>query len=375
MTIHLKGMTWDHPRGYEPLIACSKAYAAEHDVQITWDKRSLKAFGDQPIDDIAREYDVLVIDHPHAGLAAATGCLMPLDEWLPEATLATLASESAGLSHQSYQFEGHQWALAMDAAMQAAVYRADLLTEPVPDSWEAVLQLGANLREADRYIAMPLVPTDAICSFITLCASLGEPLDGGAELVSRSIGLAALDMLRRLADVAHPDSLNWNPIYLLDYMSSNSDVAYCPLTFNYTNYSRAGQVPHLLTFTTMPGIRGAILGGTGYAVSANCKHPQVAVDFGAWVCSADVQRGLYVHSQGQPGNVKAWQDDDANALTHNFFRNTLPTLEGSYIRPRHHGFVTFQEQAGEVIHAFLRDGTHTDACFDALNALYQEHRS
>ncbi|MEO0562861.1 MAG: carbohydrate ABC transporter substrate-binding protein, partial [Chloroflexota bacterium] len=204
MTTHLKGMTWDHPRGYEPLVACSTQYANEHDVEINWDIRSLKDFGDQPIDELASTYDILIIDHPHAGLAAATGCLLPLDEWIPIDSMQRLAAESAGASHYSYAYDGHQWALALDAAMQTAVYREDLLNGEAPMAWDEVLSLGESIRADGCYIAIPLVPTDAMCSFITLCANLGEPLSGDEDLVSRETGIAALEMLRALTDIAHP---------------------------------------------------------------------------------------------------------------------------------------------------------------------------
>lgn len=374
MTIHLKGMTWDHPRGYQPLIACSEQYAAEHDVHVTWEKRSLKDFGDQPIDELTADYDVIVIDHPHAGMAAATGCLVPLDAHIDAGTLQTLAEQSAGPSHESYQYQGHQWGLALDAAMQTAVYRADLLDGAIPDSWDAVITLGEQARRDGRYIAHPLIPTDAICSFITLCASLGEPIGQGDGLVSAPTGKEALAILQRIKEVAHPGSLTWNPIRMLDHMSNADDAIYCPLTFNYTNYARAGYAPHRLTFTVIPGVRGSILGGTGFAVSSSTQHPQAAADFGAWLCSAETQRGIFVREGGQPGNIVAWRDADANALTNNFFTNTLPTLETSRIRPRHDGFIPFQEQAGHIIHDFLVFNNDLDTSFDALMTLYDEHR-
>ena len=43
--INLRGMTWDHSRGFDPMVATSAAYAAAHPgVSITWEKRSLQAF-------------------------------------------------------------------------------------------------------------------------------------------------------------------------------------------------------------------------------------------------------------------------------------------------------------------------------------------
>ena len=42
--------------------------------------RSLEAFGDQPLEDVADQYDLIVIDHPFCGRAERTGCLTPLDD-------------------------------------------------------------------------------------------------------------------------------------------------------------------------------------------------------------------------------------------------------------------------------------------------------
>ena len=37
----LKGMTWDHSRGYDPMIATSKSFSEkhQHNISIEWDKR------------------------------------------------------------------------------------------------------------------------------------------------------------------------------------------------------------------------------------------------------------------------------------------------------------------------------------------------
>jgi multiple sugar transport system substrate-binding protein len=373
MTIQLTGITWDHPRGYEPLIACSREYAVETGVQVTWDRRSLKDFGDQPINELTRTHDLLIIDHPHVGLAASTGCLLPLDDWLSSDTLHILAMQSAGPSHASYFYGGHQWGLAIDAALQTAVYRAALLDSPLPQTWQDVISMGERVRAQGRSVALPLAPTDAVCSFLSLCASLGAPPGQHDQLVPAEVGLQALLLLRDIKAVAHPHSLDWNPIHILDHMSSADDIVYCPLTFCYTNYSRGGYQPHLLTFTTIPGVRGAILGGTGFAVSSNCAHPQAACDYGAWMCNAAVQRGCYIEAGGQPGNVIAWRDTVANTLTNNFFANVLPTLEQSYVRPRHAGFPLFQEAAGNLIHDFLRSDTDPGKCVDELGALYKQN--
>jgi len=78
--VKLRGMTWDHARGYDPMVATSDAYMATHPgVEISWEKRSLQAFADRPIADMAADYDLMVIDHPHVGEVAESGQLLALD--------------------------------------------------------------------------------------------------------------------------------------------------------------------------------------------------------------------------------------------------------------------------------------------------------
>jgi len=371
--ITLRGITWDHPRGLQPLAASIGPYADASGVRVTWDARSLKAFGDAPIDALAEEYDLLIIDHPHVGQAAESGCLLPLDAWIAPDVLGALAGQSAGPSHESYTYNGHQWALALDAAAQTSAFRPDLLDAPLPATWDDALALARRLDGTGRFVAMPLVPTDCICSFLTLCASQGSPPGQGGEMVEPAVGARALRWLADLCAVSHLASLDWNPIALLDHMSRADEVAYCPLTFCYTNYARDGYAPHLVRFADIPGVRGALLGGAGFAVSARCAHPRAAIDYGVWLCSAAVQRTLIVEQGGQPGNAAAWTDPDANRLTHDFFRDTFATIRAAYVRPRHAGFVRFQEAAGRVIHAMLRDGGDVDACLAELIHLYRVH--
>ena len=72
-------MTWSHPRGYDPMVACSALWKEKTGVEIMWDKRSLQDFESFPVEELARAYDLIVIDHPHVGQITAEGCLAPLD--------------------------------------------------------------------------------------------------------------------------------------------------------------------------------------------------------------------------------------------------------------------------------------------------------
>src|SRR5918997_2135146 len=128
--IELRGISWDHPRGHDCMVATANAYATlQPEVRIVWETRSLQDFADFPVQKLAETYDLLVIDHPFVGFAAADGCLLPLNEHIDAEVLADQAANSVGPSHRSYIYGGHQWALATDAAGHVSAYRPDLLAE------------------------------------------------------------------------------------------------------------------------------------------------------------------------------------------------------------------------------------------------------
>ena len=101
------------------------------------------------------------------------------------------------------------------------------------------------------------------------------------------------------------------------------------------------------------GPAGSALGGTGIAVSAFSTAREAAVDFAYWIASGDVQRGPYAAAGGQPGHAAAWEDDTVNAATGDFYRATRATLEDAWVRPRHDGYMAFQQAASERINEGL----------------------
>jgi multiple sugar transport system substrate-binding protein len=383
MVIELRGVSWDHPRGHDCMVATSAAWAELHpDVRITWQTRSLQAFGDFPIQKLAETYDLLIVDHPFVGFAADDGCLLPLDTVLPAEFLAEQAANTVGPSHRSYLYGGHQWGLATDAAGHVSAYRPDLVEEigGLPQSWEDVLALAEARHGQERaQVLHPLIPIDAIMSVLSLCAAAGEPAyQQDDRVVSRSVGRQVLGLLRALVRAAHPESLKRNPPRSLDLMSSTDEVAFIPLLFGYSNYGRPGFREHLVRFTGVPALgggesRGGVLGGAGIAISSHTPHPQAAADFAAFVASPEVQRGVYFASGGQPGHRAAWLDDMVNTASSDFFRDTLTNLDRAYLRPRYHGFMECQEGSGKLVHQWLADGTDSaDWLLDRLDAVYQE---
>ena len=370
--IKLKGITWDHARGYDPLIAASELYFKEKGIQVDWQKRSLTNFGDQSLEALSKQFDLIIMDHPHVGVAEASQCLLPLNDLLPANILNELKISSAGPSFESYHYHEKQWALPIDAAMQCASYRADLMVnDSLPNTWEEVFALAKTLASKKLYIGMALCPTDCLCSFLSLTAQFGSPIRENNELlVEPSVGIKALSMLRTMRDVFHPKALDWNPIALYDYMAEQNDIAYSPLAFCYTNYSRAGFRKNILKYHTAPEINNTVLGGAGIAITSSCSNVQEAANYAAWICSDVVQSTIYVNAQGQPGNKMAWENKQANVITNNFFTNTMPSLTNAYLRPRYQGWPKFQTFIGETIHAYLLHDTAPELVLEKLQAAY-----
>ncbi|HLY59609.1 MAG TPA: extracellular solute-binding protein [Terriglobia bacterium] len=383
----LRGTTWNHTRGYAPLVETAERFQIAHpEVEIQWEKRPLQDLADFPIEKLAQTHDMVIIDHPSVGACASSRCMLPLDELLPGEALSTLAKQSVGQSHTSYNYSGHQWALAIDAASHVSAYRDDLLQDlgvPAPQTWEEVLALGKQLHQSGQAaMAVPLIPVDSMMCFYTLCAGSGEDPFSYSEqtVVSRETGLRALDMLKQVLAISHPQSLTWNPINALDRMSSTSEVAYCPWLFGYSNYSRPGYAAFRCKFANIPTLKGglpkgAILGGTGLAVSSKCAHPEIAAAYGLYMAGSECQRSTYFESGGQPGNIEAWRDAAVNQAADNFFLGTLDTLTNAYLRPRYAGYIHFQTQAGLIVHEFLKNGGSPASVLEALDRLYLATRN
>jgi len=362
------------------MLATARQFAEDYPgIRIEWEARSLHEFGDASVKTFAERYDLIVLDHPFMGAVAEDRCLVALDEHVPRATLDTLENESVGVSHQSYFYDGHQWALAIDAAAQVAGYRADLLEAAgvrVPETWEEVSEL-AKIRPG--FVSLPLFPLDSLMCFFTLCANAGLPpfFEDSNRVVNHDAGESALLRLRALAKSSIDDALTENPIAVWERMSTTDDIAYCPLAFGYSNYARNGYRPSLLSFTNIPstgalGCAGATLGGAGIAISKRCSAIESAVQYATWVAGADCQRTLYVQSGGQPGNRRVWMDPEANALTNGFFQSTLPMLEKAFLRPRFAGFPKFQSAAFDVIWRFLKGEGSPEVTLNTLDELYRK---
>ena len=378
-TRSLTGITWNHTRGYLPLLAAAQRFSdRDPDVEIVWHKRSLQEFADAPIERLAESFDLLVIDHPFVGYAARHPTLLPLDEHLPADYLADQAANSVGRSFESYHFGDHVWALAIDAATPVSAHRPDLLKRhgvTLPETWAdllALAQLG--------HVALPMIPVDALMSFYMLCLALGEePFASGHEVVSPATAVAALEALRELISWCEPACLDRNPIRTYEAMVARDDLVYCPFAYGYSTYAQPAYADPPLKFGGLVSLDGrrlrSTLGGTGLAISGRCRDTDLAVSYARFVASPVCQRGLYPRAGGQPGHRSAWLDPVVNAGAGDFYRDTLPTLDEAYLRPRYDGYIRFQDRAGELVHAYLRDGGDPRRTLDDMNRRYRESRA
>lgn len=218
-------------------------------------------------------------------------------------------------------------------------------------------------------------------NFYMLCSAMGEdPCTTEEEVVSNSVGVEALAMLKALSDHLDRRCFDWNPIKVYEAMTLTDDFAYCPFAYGYANYAQPGYARKSLEFrdTVTAGPNGehlkTTLGGTGLAISARTRYPELASQFVAFTGDPDFQSSFYIQYGGQPGHRRAWVNETANRMTNNYFVNTLPTLDRAFLRPRYHGHMYFQDNASAPIRDYLMHGGDAKALLQQLNELYIKSR-
>jgi multiple sugar transport system substrate-binding protein len=373
----IKGITWNHPRGYQPLRAIAEKWSAGTGIDFQWDVRTLKEFGDMPVEMLVDLYDLIIIDHPYMGEAASKALLLPLEDYLPESFFAAQAAESVGFSYNSYEWNGQHYALPVDAAAQVAVIRNDLTDEigwQPPASTSQLVTVAAKLPKG-KFIAVPACPTDIWCVFLTLSVQHkgGEVFTKAG--IDEASGRYALEQLQQWRTFLHPDSFQMNPIQMMDRMTTENEIVYSPFTFGYTNYARKTATGTRLVFMDAPrGVNGnvsTVLGGAGIAVSSRSANRDVGMNFIRHVLDPEIQRTDYYIHGGQPAHLSAWTDAACNADCGGFFINTLYTLQHAYKRTGVPGFNKFQEAAADLIHKWVTQGMERITAMRHLNQLYQ----
>ncbi|MGH8022267.1 MAG: extracellular solute-binding protein, partial [Limisphaerales bacterium] len=293
--------------------------------------------------------------------------------------VADLARHSVGPTFESYDFGGRLLALPIDAATLAPSWREDLLERagtPPPSTWAEAVALSRR-----KLAVIPAFNADLFLHFVMLLNAL-EPdsLSNPDEIGSREAMRTALHLLRELTEPMPREIFEWDPIRVAERMTATDDFAWNAFAYTYNNYARLGFARTRLRFGNLlslqphgPRLR-SVLGGTGIAVSTQCRHLETALDYAWFIAGATVQRTLYVNAGGQPSHASAWNDPAADALCGGFFSGTKTAQAEAFVRPRYSGYVPLQTAGGAALRETLRDGRSGEAVLDKLEDLYRASR-
>jgi len=378
--LELTGITWNHSRALPPLVATAQRYEELHpEVRIRWEKRSLHEFGHLPIDVLAQKFDLIVIDHPWAGLCFAHDLVHDLAPLLSAVQRGDLEQNSVGPSFESYLYEGKILAIPIDAATPTPSCRPDLLERlglKFPKAWSELVAL------ADAgHAVMPGFPADLFLNWSMLVAALGGDIGAGPEIIcDEESGREAMELLLRLSEKMPAQIHDWNPIAIAERMTRGDDIAHCAFAYSYENYCRPSFTDRPLRYGPLPYLDDgcplrSIVGGTGIALSKRCPDVPRALDYALFTGSAAVQAGIYTLAGGQPSRREAWTDSSLESTTAGFFRDARHDQESCLVRPRYNGYVPLQEEAGVPLQHHLRGEWSSARAWQEINACYRASRS
>ena len=233
------------------------------------------------------------------------------------------------------------------------------------------------MAEKKPLLALPLDPVNIWCLFMTLAANQKmNPYQNGKQVLPDEKFLELINFVIEISKYGPKEAFDWNPIRLLDAMSSGDEVMYSPALFGYSNYGMAGFRKNLIEFGPIPsagfGSIGGIMGGAGIGITKSCKNPEIAAKVIEVIGSPKIQRTLYATTGGQSSHRSAWLDRDLNSFTNNFYTNTLDNLDNSYLRPRFPGFIEIQTGSGDILAEAVYGKISPRKAIEGINKLYQD---
>lgn len=176
----LRGITWQNPHGYDPLVAAANDWLVTHPgVEIIWKQQPWYKFEASILGSLAvgdGAYDLIMFDHPWVGKLASGKWLMPWDQLVDHDYIHQLRERIVSPSMKSYELDGHLWALPLDAACNAALLRADLVDEfRFPVTWEQVADWAREYHDPPHQYGLVLSLEGVLgnCLFLSLMAGLG----------------------------------------------------------------------------------------------------------------------------------------------------------------------------------------------------------
>lgn len=353
--IILRGLTWDHPRACDGLFAETHRFnALNDDIAIEWDVHSLRGFEATPIAVTADKYDLIILDHPFMGDAAAGGALLNLQEHLDATDLAALQESYIGLSFKSYEYREGLWALPIDAASQVAVCRHDLIDGAVPANFDEAIAFGQR-----GGLGLSMANPHAFMNYLGIASCLGAGISGkGERLIPQDIAVQALTILRQLARHIPDAAFNWSSIDLLEAMAHSDDVTYCPFVFSFNSYAQAPAAGRCrLRYCNSPAITATaapVLGGTGLAVSSSTRDSGVAVKAALHLVKEGAQIRM-TEAGGQAAHRSVWSPTAQKTINGTFFDECRTMQENAVLRPRWQGYIKLQNFAGQLLQKDCQD--------------------
>ena len=352
----LRGITWSHPRATRPFAAFARQRTDLPTVD--WSSQPLAAFEAHPISELAREYDLLVIDHPGIGAAVAAGALFSLDAVFEDEQLACWEQASVGATWESYRYLGRQWAVPIDAATQVSVRRADL-ADP-PRRWDQV-RVCAGLHPTTLCLAGPHAG-------LTLLA-MASSADGIDALIEPAFGTQALALLQSLWPLVDQAVSLDDPIGVHDAITATGGPVYCPLAYGYASYAQA------VAWSDAPGWQagppGTVLGGTGLAVSALSDADLDEVrQYVRGYLEPDVQNHLVPAAGGQSATTATWTSPEVDRAAGGYYSSTLASVMSGWIRPRGPGWIDLQDQVSAIVRDTVTGAGDPASAIAEINRLY-----
>jgi len=358
---HLRILAWDHPRATRPLQACAAEWGRRTGVRVEVVTRSLSAFGDEvPAEDPA---DIVLIDHPHIGVAAHQGSILALDDLIPADVRVEVELESVGVSQSTYSYRGTTWALAIDGACQALAFNPEQASgRDAPTTWAEVLRLS---QDQPGSVVLPLHPAHAVSALLSILA--GHDLAfGGPILAPPEVLVEAVATLSHIAAAGDRAALDWEPPEVLERLAKG-EFACVPLTYAYVGYDVEW---HSAPSLVAGGRPGSILGGVGAAVLAGTADPEGAAAFAGWLATRSTQRDLVLPNGGQPASRAAWSTPGFDPM----FPAVLATIEVAAARPNLPWWPDFQLAAGELLNKGFANGATPHDLADQVSAAHLSHR-
>ncbi|MEU4607048.1 hypothetical protein AB0F43_29040 [Kribbella sp. NPDC023972] len=359
MTVQLRGLTWDHPRGYRPL----EAFEAPG-VQVVWDRQPLTGFESTPLSELAERYDLLVVDHPGLGAAIEAGAILPVEDVFAARDLKVWRERAVVPTWESYRIDGYGWALPLDAATQTFLYRPDRLSKP-PGDWAEVLSMsGVVLCVAGPHAGLML---------------LGLAGDRtGAGLLDRSRAIEALEVLRAVWRRSDQSAASLDPIGIHELLADSNELMCCPLVYSYAYYGGVSEDRVPLAWSAAPRLRAddrlanSTLGGTGLAVTPRAYARVLAVTkYVRGLLDIGVQLDLVSAVGGQSATAAVWASDVVDKAWNGHYSATLGTLTTAYIRPRFDGWIAFQDELSVRVREVLQSSVDAAAAVDRIEDDYR----